>query len=75
MILPNPIDSPFMQHVEQKNEGLKFLRIDADVNETFKETERPMRPRRSRRRRTPRLSLRYLKKAIGNDKLNVKVES
>ena len=39
VILPNPIDSPFMQHVEQKNEGLKFLRIDADVNETFKDAE------------------------------------
>ena len=39
VILPNAIDSPFISHLEQKNEKVKFLRIDADVNETFKEKE------------------------------------
>ena len=37
VILPHSIDSPFIGHLEQKNEGLKFLRIDADLNSTFKE--------------------------------------
>ena len=30
---------PFISHLEQKNEEVKFLRIDADLNETFKEKE------------------------------------
>lgn len=37
VILPHNIDSPFIGHLEQKNENLKFLRIDADLNQTFKE--------------------------------------
>ena len=55
VILPNPIDSPFMQHVEQKNEGLKFLRIDADVNETFKDSEETDEAAKEQERRMPRL--------------------
>ena len=34
VILPHNIDTPFITHLEQKNENVKFLRIDADVNET-----------------------------------------
>ncbi len=37
VILPHNIDSPFISHLEHKNEGLKFLRIDADLNQIFKE--------------------------------------
>lgn len=37
VILPHNIDNPFISHLEQKNEGLKFLRIDADLNDVFKE--------------------------------------
>ena len=37
VILPHNIDNPFISHLERKNEGLKFLRIDADLNDTFKE--------------------------------------
>ena len=32
VIMPAAIDSPFISHVEQKKEGLKFLRIDTDLN-------------------------------------------
>ena len=31
------IDSPFMSMVESKNEGLKFMRIDADLSDSMKE--------------------------------------
>ena len=74
VILPNPIDSPFMQHVEQKNEGLKFLRIDADVNETFKETEETDEAAKEQEKKDAETLAEGFKKAIGNDKLNVKVE-
>lgn len=74
VILPNPIDSPFMQHVEQKNEGLKFLRIDADVNETFKETEETDEAAKEQEKKDAETLAEVFKKAIGNDKLNVKVE-
>ena len=36
VILTHNIDNPFITHEEQKHEGVKFLRIDADVNEMFK---------------------------------------
>ena len=72
--LPNPIDSPFMQHVEQKNEGLKFLRIDADVNETFKDAEETDEAAKEQERKDAETLSEVFRKAIGNDKLNVKVE-
>jgi molecular chaperone HtpG len=37
VILKHNIDQPFISHLEQKNEGVKFLRIDADLTDTFKE--------------------------------------
>ncbi len=45
VILKHNVDTPFMQSLESKNEGVKFLRIDADVTdamtgkESKKETE------------------------------------
>ena len=74
VILPNPNDSPFMQHVEQKNEGLKFLRIDADVNETFKDAEETDEAAKEQEKKDAETLAEVFKKAIGNDKLNVKVE-
>lgn len=37
VILKHNIDAPFISHVEQKNEKVKFQRIDADLTENFKE--------------------------------------
>ena len=37
IIMPHSIDNPFISQVEQKHENLKFLRIDADVNDTLRE--------------------------------------
>ncbi|MCR4891657.1 MAG: molecular chaperone HtpG [Lachnospiraceae bacterium] len=39
VILRHNIDSPFMQQLEARNEGVKFLRIDADINEAMKSEE------------------------------------
>jgi len=37
VILKHSIDTPFISHLEQKNKDIKFLRIDTDLTETFKE--------------------------------------
>ena len=39
VILTHNIDSAFINHIEQKNEGVKFLSIDSDLTETFKEEQ------------------------------------
>ncbi len=38
VLLPHNIDTPFISHTEQKNENLHFVRIDADLTDSFKET-------------------------------------
>ncbi len=37
VILNHNIDSPFITQMEQKREGLKFMRIDTDLSSSFKE--------------------------------------
>lgn len=37
VILKHNIDQPFINHLEQKNENVKFLSIDSDLSSTFKE--------------------------------------
>ncbi|MCD8119440.1 MAG: molecular chaperone HtpG [Lachnospiraceae bacterium] len=72
VILNHSIDQPFISQLEQKNEGVKFLRIDADVSETLKEEDE-----------TQAASLEEMKttltdifrKAVGKEKLEVKVEN
>ncbi len=36
VILNHNIDQPFVSQLESKNEGVKFMRIDADLTDTFK---------------------------------------
>ena len=36
VILKHNIDQPFISHLEQKNENVKFLSIDSDLSSTFK---------------------------------------
>ncbi len=71
VILPHNIDSPFIGHLEQKNEGLKFLRIDADLNDTFKEEVKE--DDEEFKKISEDLSG-IFKKALNNDKLEIKVE-
>ena len=71
VILPHNIDSPFINHLEQKNEGLKFLRIDADLNDTFKEE---VKEDDEEFKKTAEALTEIFKKALENDKLEVKVE-
>ena len=71
VILPHSIDSPFIGHLAQKNEGLKFLRIDADLNSTFKEE---VKDDDEEFKKTSETLTETFKKALGNDKLEIKVE-
>ena len=69
--LTHNIDNPYITHLEAKNENVKFLRIDADLADNFvgeKLTEEQT------KEYTDKLSEAF-KKATGNDKLVVKVES
>ena len=70
VILDHSIDEPFITHLESKNEGVKFLRIDSDLNDSFKEeTESD----ESFKETVDGLT-ELFKKALNNDKLDVKVE-
>ena len=66
------IDSPFIGQLEQKHEGLKFLRIDADVTDTFKE-EVKEEDAETFKADAKKLTDTF-KKALANDKLEIKVE-
>ena len=72
VILTHNIDSAFINHLEQKNEGVKFLSIDSDLTETFKE-EQTEDEAKALKEREDKLSD-VFKKALGNDKLAVKLE-
>ncbi|MBE5972900.1 MAG: molecular chaperone HtpG [Lachnoclostridium sp.] len=75
VILPNAIDSPFISHLEQKNEGVKFLRIDADVSEIFKVEEgEPDEVAQEQEKKNAESLTEIFRKALGNDNLDVKVE-
>ena len=71
IIMPAAIDSPFISHVEQKKEGLKFLRIDTDLNAAFKEE---VKEDDEEFKKTSEELTEYFKKALNNDKLDIKVE-
>ena len=71
VILPHSIDSPFINHLEQKNEGLKFLRIDTDLNSNFKEE---VKEDDEEFKKSSESLTEIFKKALGNDKLEIKVE-
>ena len=71
VILHHNIDSPYLQHLEQKREDVKFERIDADVTGSLKSEEADEEKLKAD---TEALS-ELFKKAIGNDKLTVQVQS
>lgn len=69
VILEHNIDQPFVQQLEGKNEQVRFLRIDADLTENLKEevSEEELKDITENLAET-------FKKALNNDKLEVKVE-
>ena len=71
VVMPAAIDNPFISHVEQKHEGLKFLRIDTDLNASFKEE---VKEDDEAFKKTSEELTEVFKKALNNDKLDIKVE-
>ena len=72
VILPHNIDNPFISHLEQKHENLKFLRIDADVNDTMKEDVKEEEQEEVKKQEEALTEI--FKKALGDDKIEVKLE-
>ena len=72
VILKHNIDQPFITHLEQKNEGVKFQRIDADLTDNFKESEEGE-PSEETKAAYDKLT-ELFKKSLGNDKLDIKIE-
>ena len=68
-ILSHNIDSPFISQLERQHEELKFQRIDSEVTDNFKEevSEEEL-------KETTDALTEIFRKALNNDKLNVKVE-
>jgi molecular chaperone HtpG len=70
VLLTHNIDQPFISQLEQKHSGIRFVRIDTDLTNTFKEdTEND----EAFKEMVDALTALF-KKALGNDKLEVKVE-
>ncbi len=69
VILKHNIDSPFISHLEMKNEHVKFQRIDADLTEDFVETVSE-----EELKETTDSLTEIFRKALNNEKLDVKVE-
>lgn len=72
VILSHNIDSPFITQLEQRNEHVRFQRIDAELTDHFKE-EVAEDEKDAFKEKTDSL-MEIFRKALGRDKLNVKVE-
>jgi len=73
--LTQAIDNPFMTQMEYKNEGVKFQRIDADVNDIFKENNADADEAvKEQEQKDADALTETFKAALGMDQLEVKVE-
>ncbi len=72
VILTHNIDQPFISQLEMKNEGIKFMRIDADVTESMmaKTSKKALKEMEEQAESIGKL----MKKALKNDKLTIKVQ-
>lgn len=74
VILKHNIDQPFITHLEQKNENLKFLSIDSDLSTVFKEGgEESDEEKEAVKADNDKLE-EIFKKALGIENLKVKAE-
>ena len=72
VILTHNIDQPFVQQLESKNEGIKFMRIDADLTENFK--AKTSKKAEKELEENAEAIGKLVKKALKKDKLTVKLE-
>ena len=72
VILNHHIDQPFISQLEMKNEGVKFMRIDADLTDSLK-AKTSKKTTEELANKTELIS-KIMKKAIKKDHIDVKVE-
>ena len=72
VLLTNNIDSAFISQLEQRNEHVKFQRIDADLTEQFKEEVSEDDEKDLEEKKDTLTEI--FRKALSNEKLEVKVE-
>ena len=72
VMLTHSIDQPFVSQLEAKNEGIKFMRIDADLTDEFK-AKTSKKVQEELDKQCEELS-KIFKKAIKNDNIIVKLE-
>ena len=73
VILTHHIDQPFISQLESKNENIKFMRIDADLTDTFKE-ETSKEVQEELTAKTEELS-KLFKEALKQEEIQVKLEN
>ena len=73
VVLTHNIDQPFINQLESKNEDVKFMRIDADITDSSKEDIN--KKDRKKNEKDAKDLAQLFQKAVGNDKLTVKVET
>lgn len=74
VILKHNIDQPFITHLEQKNENLKFLSIDSDLSEIFKDDADDSKEAKEALKADNDKLSEIFKKALGKDNIQVKAE-
>ena len=72
VVLTHNIDQPFITQLEAKNEGIHFVRIDADITDTFK--SRTSKKAQEEYDAEAEEIASIVKKALKKDEINVKIE-
>jgi len=72
VILTHNIDQPFVSQLEAKNEGIRFMRIDADLTDVMK-AKTSKKAEKEMEEQAIAIGA-IMKKALKNDKITVKVE-
>ena len=70
ILLTSNIDTPFITHLEQKNQNVHFLRIDSELSNNFVETEEDEEAAKANKEKLTEI----FRKALENDKLEVQVQ-
>ncbi len=71
ILLTTNIDTPFITHLEQKNQNVHFLRIDSELSDNF--VEKTEEDEETAKANADKLT-EIFRKALDNDKLEVKVQ-
>jgi len=75
-VLDQPIDTPFIAHLESRNEGIHFARIDADVQDALRaDAEADAEGTKEKNKENEEKIAKIVQKALEDDKLTVRLET